>query len=50
VERDKKNFGFLDFWFQVCAHLIEKLRWPRGNLVDFFVRAVMLFQLLPECR
>jgi len=23
VERDKKNFGFLDFWFQVYAQMIE---------------------------
>jgi len=23
VERDKKNFSFLDFWFQVYAQMIE---------------------------
>ena len=25
-QASKKNFGFWDFWFQVCAHLIEILR------------------------
>jgi len=24
VKRGKKKFDFWDFWFQVCAHLIEK--------------------------
>ena len=28
----KKKFGFLDFWFQVCARMID-FRWPRGLVV-----------------
>jgi len=32
VKRDKKNFGFLDFWFYLPAHLIERSFRPTAVL------------------
>jgi hypothetical protein len=32
VERDKKKFGFLDFWFYPPAHLIERSFRPTAVL------------------
>jgi len=43
-QASKKNFGFWDFWFQVCAHLIEILR-----LSGYFIQ-LLRYTAPPDAR